>query len=193
MALYPGGTWWDRTTHGARFWQNYLCDLEWNPALNGEANRVGSRLAQAAMLLLIAGFVPFWWIAPRLFPLRRALGAAVRVLGLASVAGMIAVPLMPSDRFGALHGVAVVVAAGPSFVATILATFGMLRGDRARHAPVAGALGAWMLVFALLDFALYVYTMVRGGPGPMLLPAAQKVAVVLLLAWMALVAMRARG
>ena len=191
MALYPGGTWWDATTRGARFWQNFLCDLEWNPALNGEPNPVGSRVAQASMLVLVAGFVPFWWLAPRLFAARRGLGAAVRALGLASVAGMAAVVLMPSDCFGALHGVAVVVAGIPGLSAALLATAGMLLPGAPAHARAAGVTGAAMLAFALLDFALYVRTMTHGGPGPLLLPAAQKVAVVLLLGWMTLVATRA--
>jgi hypothetical protein len=192
MALYPGGTWWDPTTHGARFWQNFLCDLEWNPALNGAPNPVGSRLAQAAMLVMIAGFVPFWWIAPRLFPARRALGMAERALGLTSVAGMIAVVLMPSDRFGALHGVAVVVAALPGLSAALLAIAGMLRGDTA-GARAAGAVGGAMLAVAIADFALYVDTILHGGPGSRAIPAAQKVALLLLLAWMTLVAARVRS
>jgi hypothetical protein len=186
-ALYPGGTWWDPTTHGARFWQNFLCDLEWNPALDGQPNPVGSRLAQAAMLVLVAGFVPFWWIVPRLFPARRALGGAVRWLGLVSVAGMVAVALMPSDRFGSVHGVAVVVAGVPGLSAALLATAGMLR-DESRSSRLCGGVGATMLAFALTDFALYVETMLRGGPGPIVLPIAQKIAVLLLLAWMTLVA-----
>jgi hypothetical protein len=193
MHEYPGGTWWDRSTRGHRFWQNYLCDLEWRVALDGQSNALGARYAQAGMLLLIAGFVPFWWIAPRLFgPTRgpKTLGRVVRALGLASVAGMAAVSLMPSERFGALHGVAVVVAGVPGLSAALLAIFGLLRGEP--RPRVAGFLGAAMLVFAMLDFILYVRTMALGGPGPLLLPAAQKVAVVLLLGWMSVVAVRAR-
>jgi hypothetical protein len=201
MHAYPGGTWWDRTTRGARFWQNYLCDLEWRVALDGEPNPVGSRLAQAAMLLLVAGFVPFWWVLPRLFtgaragPGTRALGRAVRGLGIAGVAGMAAVSLLPSDRFGALHGVAVIVAGVPALSAALLAAFGLLRGEP--RPRVAGLLGASTLAFAMLDFLLYARTLSLGalgglgGPGPMLLPAIQKVAVLLLLAWMAAVAVRA--
>jgi hypothetical protein len=194
MREYPGGTWWDRGTRGHRFWQNYFCDLEWRVALDGQPNALGARYAQAGMLLLIAGFVPFWWIVPRLFAPahgQQVLGRVVRALGLASVAGMVAVSLMPSERFGALHGAAVVVAGVPGLTAALLATFGLLRGEP--RPRVAGFLGAAMLVFAMFDFILYVRTMALGGPGPILLPAAQKVAVVLLLAWMSVVAVRARG
>jgi hypothetical protein len=194
MALYPGGTWWDTSTHGASFWHNFVCDLEWNPALDGQPNPVGSRLAKAAMLALVAGFVPFWWIAPSLFTgggARRALGAVVRALGLVSVAGMIAVALMPSDRFGSVHGIAVVIAGVPGLSAALLATAGMLRAESS-SSRLCGAVGAAMLAFALTDFAMYMETMLRGGPGPVALPVAQKMAALLLLAWMTLVAARAR-
>lgn len=190
MHLYPGGTWWDRGARGYRFWQNYICDLEWRVTLDGRPNLLGSRLAEAAMLALILGFVPFWWIVPRLFWERRRLGRAVSVLGTVSVAGMVAVALMPSERFGVLHGVVVVVAGVPGLTAAVLATVALLRSEP--RPPVVGPLGAAMLVFAVLDFLLYVRTIASGGPGPILLPAIQKVALLLLLAWMAAVAVRAR-
>ena len=45
-----------------------------------------------------------------------------------------------------------------------------------------------MVLFAILDFVLYVHTMLHGGPGPLVLPVAQKLALLLLLAWMLVVA-----
>src|ERR1019366_7112935 len=68
MALYPGGTWWNPAARGHRFWQNYLCDLEWRVALNGQTNHWGSRLAQAAMLVLVLTLAPFWLPPPRGLP-----------------------------------------------------------------------------------------------------------------------------
>ncbi len=176
MALYPGGTWWEPAARGHRFWQNFLCDLSWRVALDGQDNRAGSLLSQAAMLVLVAGFVPFW----TLVGLRVGGSAArgVRALGFASVLGMVAVTLMPSDRFGALHGVAVMVAATTGLSATVLAAIGWL--------------GVSVLGFAGVDFALYVRTFGSGGPGPLALPAVQKVALLLLLAWMGVVATRER-
>jgi hypothetical protein len=190
MALYPGGTWWDRSARGVSFWRNFLCDLEWTVALNGEPNVTGARLAEAAMLAMVVGLAAFWWIVPGMFPRHRRTGAAVRALGLASIAGSVAVVLMPSDRFGAVHGVAVLVAGAPGVAAAIVAVVGMLRGDRGQRAPQAGALGAVVLVVAVVDFALFAHGMVRGGPGSPVVPAVQKVALVLLLAWMLVVAAR---
>jgi hypothetical protein len=191
MALYPGGTWWDPHTQGARFWQNFLCDLEWSVALDGVPNPVGSHLAQAAMVVLVLGLLPFWWAVPRVAGERGLLGAAVRVLGAASVAGCLAVAFMPSERFGSLHGAAVVVAALPGLTAAVLAVAILLRGEPPPR--VAGPLGLAMLAAAVGDFALYVHTLLTGGPGPPVLPAAQKIALLLLLAWMLAVALRDRA
>jgi hypothetical protein len=189
MALYPGGTWWDPHALGHRFWTNFLCDLEWRTALNGMPNPVGARLAEGAMLALVLAFVPFWPLAARLFAEHPRLVAAVRVLGWTSVVGMIAVAIMPSERFGAMHGVAVVVAGLPGLSAAVLAATGQLLARR----RLPGALGAAMVLFAIADFVLYVHTMLHGGPGPIVLPAAQKVALLLLLAWMLVVAAGAPG
>jgi len=184
MALYPGGTWWDPHAVGHRFWTNFLCDLEWHTALNGTPNLAGARLAAGAMLSLVLAFVPFWPLAARLFASHARLAATVRVLGWTSVLGMIAVALMPSERFGALHGVAVVVAGLPGLSAAVLAATGQLLARR----TLPGSLGAAMVLFAITDFVLYVHTMLHGGPGPLVLPVAQKLALLLLLAWMLVVA-----
>jgi hypothetical protein len=186
MCLYPGGTWWDPTTRGASFWQNYLCDLESEVALNHMPNLAGARFGKAAILVMIVGLMPFWWIVPRLFVTLPRLGRIVRALGLASLAGIVAVGLMPSSRFGWLHGAAVVAAGVPGLSAAVLAVAGLAHGET--HPRTAAALGAAMLVFALSDFVLYTRTMLVGGPGPLLMPASQKIALLLLLAWMIVVA-----
>ncbi|HZU82606.1 MAG TPA: hypothetical protein VE987_06805 [Polyangiaceae bacterium] len=189
MRLYPGGTFWDPSARGARFWQNFLCDLESDVALDGEPNVVGARVARAAMLTMVLGFAPFWWTVPRLFVSLPRLGSCVRALGLASLAGIVAVTLMPSSRYGYLHGVAVIVAGLPGLSAAALAVVGLARAEA--RPRVAAAIGAAMLASAGVDFALYARTMVGGGPGPRVLPIAQKLALILLLAWMVVVAWRA--
>lgn len=189
MRLYPGGTFWDRTTHGARFWENFVCDLEGSVALNGEPNAVGARFAQAAMFAMVVGFAPFWWIIPRLFARFRRLGRWVRCLGLLSLTGIAAVALVPSSRFGSWHSVAVMAAATPGLAAAALSVVALLRAES--RPRVAGVLGAAVLATSSVDFALYLRTMHGRGPGPILLPIAQKVAVLLLMAWMGVVAAKA--
>jgi hypothetical protein len=186
MSLYPGGTWWDPTTRGARFWQNYICDLESEVAGNGMPNLAGARFGKAAILVMVIGFAPFWSMVPRLFASLPRLGSVVRVLGIVSLVGIIAVALMSSRRFGWFHGMAVIVAGAPGLSAAVLAVTGLVREEKPPR--VAAALGAGMLAFALVDFALYAWTMVHGGPGPLVLPIAQKLALLLLLAWMVVVA-----
>src|SRR5579864_57039 len=113
MHLYPGGTSWDPSVVGHDFWHNYLCDLLRPTALDGVPNPVGSALAQTATLLLAAGLLPFFWLVGRQFPRLPRLGRAVAVLGTASVAAVPGVVFVSGDRFGVLHGVAVIVAATP--------------------------------------------------------------------------------
>ena len=189
MRLYPGGTWWDSTTAGYRFWQNYLCDLEWHVGLNGQDNTAGSHLARAAMLVLLVGLAAFWLIAPSLFGRGRGrLPLSVPVLGLVSVAGTIAVALMPSDAFPVLHGFFVIASGVPGLAAAALTVRG-LRAPGSRW-PFGGWLGAALFVVALLDLALYAFHWASGDEAPPLLPAIQKIALFLLLAWMNGVALR---
>lgn len=192
MGLYPGGTWWDSTTRGHRFWENFLCDLEWRVALNGTPNPVGSRLATAAMLVLLVGLAAFWLGVPRVFGRRPPRGTtAVTWLGLTSAAGTIAVVLMPSDRFGALHGAMVLSAGVPGLAATALAVVVLCVGEP--RPRIAAWTGASMLAFAVADFGLYAWHFLSHTEGSILGPALQKVALILLLAWMVLVAVRAGG
>jgi hypothetical protein len=188
MRAYPGGTWWDPTSRGHRFWENFLCDLEWRVALNGEPNP-GAPFARAAMLLLLLGLLPFWVAVPRLirgtFERSRF---AVTALGLVSTAATVAVVLMPSDRFGALHGALVLVAGVPGLTAAALAVRGLALGEP--HPRVTAWLGGAVLAAAFVDFVLYASHFATHTNGTPLGAALQKVALVLLLAWMLAVAVR---
>jgi hypothetical protein len=206
MRLYPGGTWWDKTTVGYRFWQNYLCDLEWHVGLDGQDNTAGSRLAKAAMLVLQVGLASFWVVVPSLFggESRQAakaprknpsggLGAwwlslSVPMLGLTSVAGTVAVALMPSDRFPVLHGFVVISAGVPGLVAGALTARALLASGSLW--PGGGRLGVALFAVALVNLGVYTLHWVSGDEAPPMLPAVQKVALFLLLAWMNGVALR---
>ena len=189
MALYPGGTWWDAHARGHRFWQNFLCDLEWRVALNGEPNPTGSRLATAAMLALVASFVPLWLVLPALFPRYLRVGRAVVALGLVSAGLTVATVLMPSERFGAVHGVMVVAASLPGLGASGL-SLAALALDEPRP-RVAAILCAAFWSAALVDLALYVHHLTAHVEGTPLIVVIEKVALVLLVAWMVTVATRA--
>ncbi len=185
MRLYPGGTWWDRTTQHGRFWDNYLCDLEWEVALDGQPNVPGARVARWAMLALALGFVPFWLALEDLLArlgARRPTASAVRGLGLVSVAGLLAVILMPSERFGALHGLAVVTASVPGLAAAGLAVAGL------RAVEPGPRLGTWtgatLLATSAVDLALYVSHLLAHVEGTRLVVWLEKLALLLLATWM---------
>jgi hypothetical protein len=187
MALYPGGTWWDATARGHRFWQNYLCDLEWRVALNGQPNPVGSWLAQGAMLVLVLTLAPFWLATTDLFaPSDARAGSAVRVCGLMSVGATLAVIFMPSERFGALHGAMVILACVPGFAAAALAVRYQLRGEP--RARIAAPIGAATLAVSAVDLGLYASHLLAGVEGTVAVPTLEKVALLLLLSWLLVVA-----
>jgi hypothetical protein len=191
MAKYPGGTGWDPTTRGNDFWLNYLCDLERGVAINGQPNAVGSVLAQAAMFVLGAGMLPFWWALPRLFPSSPRLGRAVRALGSTTLPGLAAVALLPSDRFASLHPFTMMLAGLPGLAAAALAVVGLAGEGAAASLPTA--VGGAALVTSFLDFVLYVRQLASEGPGPTALAVLERAGTILVLVWMCVTACRTRG
>lgn len=180
MALYPGGTWIDPQAQGHDFWRNFICDLTHATALNGAPNR-GATPAQAAMLVMVPALGLFWVLVPRLFEGRARLGTAIRMMGLVSVAGLVAVPLIPSVPYGLLHSIAVLMASVPGLMAATLSVLGL----RAR--PALRLLGAVTLLAGAVDAALYTRGVLVPAPTPVVMPALQKVAALGLLTWMAAV------
>ncbi len=183
---YPGGTDWEPAARGHDFWLNYLCDLARAVTPGGRPNVLGSLLAQASMMALTLGLLPLWWLLALLFPSRPGLGSAVRALGAIAVVGTIAVVLLPSDRFGAWHAVAIMVAGPPGFAAALLAVSGLAREERVPR--VAAGVGAAMLLVAMIDWVLYLGYL--SGTAPAIVAVLEKVALILLLAWMVAVSVR---
>lgn len=186
MHAYPGGTAWDVTTHGHDFWQNYLCDLERQIALNGAANTTGARLAQAAMLALASGAAPFWWTIARLFvyvPLR----APVRWMGGLSTVAIVGVAALPSDRFPSIHPSLLALGGIAGLFAASCSVLGLLRRER-----VAALVGATTFVVSAVDLLLYAWSLRSGGNAPVAVAVLERVALLLALAWMAIVAWRSR-
>jgi hypothetical protein len=181
MRVYPGGTWWNVTAVGHSFWQNYLCDLTQPVAIDHVPNPLGSMLGRTAMLVLVAGLFPFWAAVPLLFVGPR-LARLVRMLGFVSMIGVVGVVLLPSSRFGQLHGILVVLAGVPGLSAAVLTVAGLLQA--LPQFRLAAWLGVAMLLFALVDFTAYTGHLIAGGLGTPILPALQKVALLLLIAWM---------
>ncbi|MCO5165997.1 MAG: hypothetical protein M9894_06470 [Planctomycetes bacterium] len=181
VARYPGGSLCDPAAPGFDLRCNYLSDLLHERALDGRPNP-GAWPARAAMLVFIAGLPAFWLLVPRLLPGRPDLARLARRAGWLSVPAWAAVPLVPSDRYGALHGVFIVLAAAPSLVAAAAALRGLL-AERRRRALLGLGLATMLGVGAAAG--LHTWQQVTGAALPLtLVPTVQKAAGALLLAWL---------
>jgi hypothetical protein len=189
MALYPGGTWLDRAKLGQSFFANFFCDLAQPVSLSGVANPVGSRLAQAGMLFFAGALAGLFWLVPRHFASESRVGSWVRRLGTLSVAMFIAVPLTPSEVFGTLHATLALTSGAFGLLAAGLSVWALFHSDwRAR---ALGVLGLLTLLVGAFDAVIFVHHLGEPTPPPVLVPAAQKVAALLLSAWIAAVAILA--
>jgi hypothetical protein len=187
MNAYPGGTVWDPTTRGHDFWQNYLCDLERAVALDGHSNGVGAVLARIAMASLGVGSLAFWNLLPEFFPDRRALARGARGFGVVSAVGILAVALLPGDRYPDLHPLLMLVAGGAGIVAAALSVTGL--ATRAAFWPLA-ILGSCAMAASAVDLALYVRQLFVDQPAPVVIAVLERVSLLLALAWVSLVALR---
>jgi hypothetical protein len=183
---YPGGTHFDHGSIGHDCWRNTLCDVARTVAIDGAPNAQGCLLARIAMTILALGLGLLFVAIPRLFPAHPRLGSAVRLLGAATVPFAIAVVLLPTDRFSQLHGVAIVVAGLLGLTTVILALKGLFAG--AQSPGIVVALGVVAMSVAAVDFGLYVAEFLSGGSAQVAVPVLERIATVLLLAWMVAVA-----
>jgi hypothetical protein len=188
MWLYPGGTWLDRSAQGHHFFANFLCDLTQPISLSGANNRLGASLAQAGMLCFAGALAGFFWLLPQHFRLGARIGSWVRGVGECAVLGVIAVPLTPSERFGHFHGLLALGSGGLGILAALLGVLGLIRSGTSVSGSVGarwlGWLGALTLAVGAFDAMLFAYHLSDSAPTPLLVPAAQKVAAVLLSVWM---------
>jgi hypothetical protein len=180
--VYPGGNWLDPKAQGHRFFANYFCDLTQPVSLSGVNNPLGSRLAQLAMLCFAVALSAFFWLVPRFFLPRTRAKAWVRVLGEGAVLSYLAVPFTPSQVFGDLHAWLSLFSGALGLMATLLVVWELLRSQRAARA--LGWLGALSLAAGGLHAGLFIHYLHESAPAPLIVPAVQKLAAVLLSGWM---------
>ena len=185
-ALYPGGTWCDKSSPGFDLAQNFLCDLLHERALNGTANP-GATLARTGMLSLAVALVPFWLGVAELVRARPVLASATRAFGVISALGTALVSLNPSDRFAALHQTAVLGTTVSALAAALSGCVGLYLAPGGRGLATLGGLS---LVLAGIDGFLYLRQVFSPVACATLLPVVQKLAGLLVLAWMLAVAAR---
>ncbi len=182
---YPGGTHFDRLRAGHDFWRNTICDVARSSALDGATNH-GASLARVAMVSASLGLGALFWLLADRLASRRYLSALVRGLGALVVPGGIAIALLPTDRFSAQHGFATVLTGVPALVAGILATYALVR-DEARPMLLV-ALGVLVVAVSTADFSFYVHELLVDGPPRVVVSALERIASLLTVAWMFVVA-----
>ncbi|HEY0469944.1 MAG TPA: hypothetical protein VGC79_37415 [Polyangiaceae bacterium] len=183
MWVYPGGNWSDRAAHGHRFFANYVCDLTQPVSLSGVNNRLGSRLAQLAMLCFAGALAGFFWLLPGYFQPNSRAAAWVRGLGESAVVSYVAVPFMPSELFGETHAWLALLAGALGLSAALCAVWALLRSSREPRARALGVVGALALAVASLHAVLFARYLYAGEAPPLIVPAVQKVAALLLSGW----------
>ncbi len=65
--VYPGGSWNDTQASGFSFWNNYLCDLLDQYAINGQLNDA-RHFARISLGFLCGALLLLWYYLPSLFP-----------------------------------------------------------------------------------------------------------------------------
>lgn len=190
-ALYPGGTWVQRTSSGHSFFGNYLCDLMQARALNGRAAGVGAWVARSGALAMFAAVASFFIQVARLERPSVRSRLVLRAGVLACVLGA-GVPIVTSDQLRAAHVALVVAAFVPALVATIAAAQICLRSPAAGRWIKAAALltlGAGAIDGILYAFAYGAHGLEMPLPRELrraindLLPLLQRIATVGLVAW----------
>ncbi|MGE5788599.1 MAG: hypothetical protein ACM3ZE_28670, partial [Myxococcales bacterium] len=185
IALYRGGTWWDRSHRGYSFLENFLCDLLHHRTLGGHPNLVNARLALMGMLTLAIGIITAFSLAPELIPARRQLGRSIAWFGGISTGVMAAAPVLRSDAYPRLHSIAVVGGSVPTLFAFAILVGALLLEPAVTRAFRAVSLS--LLVLAVAQLALYAWDVFFGGPSLRLLPGLEHVASALLIVWLLIV------
>jgi len=186
MRLYPGGNWLDRSAPGHRFWFNFWCDLTQPVSLSGVDNHVGAFYGELGMLCFAASLAGFFWLLPRQFARQASSSPWVRGFGECAVLIFVAVTLMPSERFGALHAYLALASGGFGILAAACAVVSLWRSHtRARRLSVLGGL---VLVLGAFDALVFLHHLNDAAPPPLVIPAVQKIAGLLLSAWIIAVA-----
>jgi hypothetical protein len=187
MVCYPGGTVFDRSARGHSFWLNHLCDLTGPNACNGQPNGVTAPAARAGLAAFAAALAAFWLVMPALFPGRPRVALVVRVGGVMSALGLAVLTLVPPGP-GPAHALVVFGGVVPGLVAGVVSVVALFRfaGDR-----LIGMLAAGTLLAGAVDVAIYARkTIVHPDIYTPSIPIIQRLAFLLMLAWMAAVAAR---
>lgn len=180
MVCYPGGDYFHAEGTHYRFWHNFLCDLLLAESLNGQANVVGSVLATlSAFVMMMFGLLPVWWRA-------RTWRVATRASGVLSTVFAMLMCVQVSFDLPLPHAVITLLFGGFAVVASIPVVIDL------RRPPATPVAVAWTGVLAsaaaIGGAVLYGLTKWGGLSASPLLPAVQKVVLILTVGWLGMLA-----
>lgn len=182
MFTYPGGTWRNPRAMGHSFWQNFLCDLLHDPALNHRNNAVGATFTKIGMLLIVIGLSSFWWLVADRLCCHRKLRALVRRLGTFGSPLVATVPLFPSDHFPSLHTAAVTLGGLPAMITLLLFNVALFVEP---HGPKwVRILTTALTVLSVVCMGLYVRESVLHRASLIVLPVLERLATLTVVFWM---------
>ena len=148
MALYPGGTYLNKTTLGYSFFSNFLSDLGTVVAWGGEPNLPAAVIFVLAEVVLVGALIAFFAALLK----RLSTGAGKRwaqagvAAGLLAAIGILIAALVPADRFLTLHVQGALLAFRGLVPAAACFAIATARDRRFSRRAVAG----WIVLTVLL-------------------------------------------
>jgi hypothetical protein len=164
--VYPGGSAIYPDQIGFNFWNNYLCDLLDEYALNGELN-VARTYARWALTVLCASLMILWFYLPNLFAKKNLNQHIMWFSGLISLSVVFFMATQNHDQIVRVAGVFGVIA----FISCTLELF------KANYIRMS-ALGIICLIIFLINYFIYETGMYINT-----LPSIQKVTFATCLLW----------
>jgi hypothetical protein len=173
-SLYPGGSEADRLAQGFSWRHNYWCDLLETHAENGTPN-MARPVAIAAMAVLCASIILFWYFVPRLFKTGLLLERLLQWPGMLS---MVVLVFLQTGYHDTIINTAVILGLIAMIVALVLLY--------SNHYYLIFSLGLFCLLLCGLNIYVY-YTKNWIG----WLPVIQKISFFLFLLWFSLISCKA--
>lgn len=186
VALYPGGTWWNKAEHGFHPAQNFWCDLLRPVSHSGVDNLVGSMVGRLSLLALALTGCAFWGAVARSYEVSRLSGRLLVVAGWLGCVALAVVALGTGTFAPWVHHDAILFL-GPFGLVALLWSVAL---SVARGRPVTRVLGLGTVVFSLWNMVQYVRQTELGAADWTGLPLVQRIATLFLLAWMVTVVWR---
>jgi len=163
---YPGGSWIMPQQNGFSFWNNYLCDLLDQNAINGELN-TARYFARTSLTVLCLSLVLLWYYLPSLF---KGKNFNKNIMWLSGIAALVATSFLSSgahDRTVRIAGFFAVIAFLTCFVELL----------KARHIKLF-VFGIGCLIIFLVNYYIY-----ETGLYIRLLPVIQKISFICFIIW----------